>query len=102
MLKDSVNKINNLIGGGLTKKFIVWIVVIIMLLGALTAIFVQMSLTRALSEELNERGQVISRNLAASSVESILIEDTVNLHRLIENIKKTENDVKFIYITDAR
>lgn len=102
MLKDKVNKINNLIGGGLTKKFIVWIIVIIMLLGALTAIFVQMSLTKTLSEELNERGQVISRNLAASSVESILIEDTVNLHRLIENIKKTENDVRYIYITDAQ
>ncbi len=102
MLIDRVNKINNYIGGGLTKKFIVWIIVIIMLLGALTTVFVQMSLNRTLSEELRERGQVISRNLAASSVESILTEDTVNLHRLIGNIKKTENDVKYIYITDEK
>lgn len=94
MLIDRVNKINNYIGGGLTKKFIVWIIVIIMLLGALTTVFVQMSLNRTLSEELRERGQVISRNLAAGSVESILTEDTVNLHRLIETIKKTENDIK--------
>lgn len=102
MLKDKLNKINSLIGGGLARKFVIWIAVIIMLMGALTMIFVQMNLTETLSEELRERGQVISRNLAASSVESLLIEDNVNLKRLVENIKKTENDVKYIYITDAK
>ncbi len=102
MLKDTIVRINNFIGGGLVRKFVVWIVVIIMLLGALTTIFVQISLTRTLSEELNERGMAISRNLAASSTEPLLIEDTVSLNRLIENIKKTEKDVKYIFITDAK
>ncbi|NJD75703.1 MAG: PAS domain S-box protein [Candidatus Methanoperedens sp.] len=97
-----INKLNNFIGGGLVRNFVVWIVVIIMLLGVLTTIFVQVSLTKTLSEELRERGQVISRNLATSIVESILIEDTVYVHRLVENAKKTEKDVKYIYITDAR
>ncbi len=97
-----INKINNFIGGGLVRNFVVWIVVIIMLLGVLTTIFVQISLTKTLSEELRERGQVISRNLATSIIESILIEDTVYVHRLVENTKKTEKDVKYIYITDAR
>lgn len=100
MLKNKLIKINDFIGGGLIRKFVIWIVVIILLLGALTTVFVQISLTRTLSEELRLRGQVISRNLAASSVEPILIEDTVNLRRLVENIRKTENDVKYIYITD--
>lgn len=83
------------------RNFVVWIVVIIMLLGVLTTIFVQISLTKTLSEELRERGQVISRNLATSIIEPILIEDTVYVHRLVENTKKTEKDVKYIYITDA-
>ncbi len=83
------------------RKFVIWIVFIIMLLGILTTIFVQVSLTKTLSEELRERGQVISRNVAASIIESILIEDMVYVHRLVENTKKTEKDVKYIYITDA-
>ncbi len=102
MLKEKISKINNLIGGGLVRRFVIWIVAIIILLGVMTTIFVQVSLTNTLTEELRERGQVISRSLAASVVESILIEDTVSVHRLVENTKKTEKDVKYIYITDAR
>ncbi len=101
MLKQKIHSINNFIGGGLVRNFVVWIVVIIMLLGVLTTIFVQVSLTKTLSGELRERGQVISRNLATSIIEAILIEDTVYVHRLVANTKKTEKDVKFIYITDA-
>ena len=102
MLKQKIHSINNFIGGGLARKFVIWIVFIIMLLGVLTTVLVQMSLTNTLSEELRERGQVISRNLATSIVEPILIEDTVYVHRLVENTKKTEKDVNYIYITDAR
>lgn len=101
MLKEKIHKINNFIGGGLVRRFVIWIVFIIMLLGVLTTVLVQVSLTNTLSEELRERGQVVSRNLATSIVESILIEDTVYVHRLVENTKKTEKDVKYIYITDA-
>ncbi|MCZ7384235.1 MAG: ATP-binding protein [Candidatus Methanoperedens sp.] len=86
----------------MVRRFVIWIVAIIMLLGVMTTIFVQVSLTNTLTEELRERGQVISRNLAASVVEPILIEDRVYVHRLVENAKKTEKDVKYIYITDAR
>lgn len=102
MLKEKIHKINNFIGGGLVRRFVIWIVAIIMLLGVMTTIFVQVSLTNTLTEELRERGQVISRNLAASVLEPILIEDKVYVHRLVENAKKTEKDVKYIYITDAR
>lgn len=102
MLKQKIHNLNNFIGGGLVRKFVIWIVFIIMLLGVLTTVLVQMSLTNTLSEELRERGQVISRNLATSIVEPILIEDTVYVHRLVENTKKTEKDVKYIYITDTR
>ncbi|MFA4956331.1 MAG: ATP-binding protein [Candidatus Methanoperedens sp.] len=102
MLKQKIHSINNFIGGGLVRNFVVWIVFIIMLLGVLTTIFVQVSLTKTLSEELRERGQVISRNMASSIIEPILIDDTVYVHRLVENTKKTEKDVKYIYITNAK
>ncbi|KAB2948469.1 MAG: two component system histidine kinase [Candidatus Methanoperedens nitroreducens] len=102
MLKEKILKINDFIGGGLVRKFVIWIVFIIMLLGVMTTIFVQVSLNKTLTEELHERGQVISRNMATSIVESILIEDTIYVHRLVENTKKIEKDVKYIYITDAR
>lgn len=100
MLK--IDRINNFIGRGLVRKFTIWIILIILLLGALTTVFVQISLTNTLSDELRERGMIISRNLAASSVESILIEDMVNLQRLVEKIKNTEKDVKYVYVTDAK
>ena len=102
MLKEKIHKINNFIGGGLVRRFVIWIVAIIMLLGVMTTVFVQVSLTNTLTEELRERGQVISRNLAASVLEPILIEDKVYVHRLVENAKKTEKDVKYIYIIDAK
>jgi len=100
MLKNKLHKI--LISGGLVKKFIIWILVITILVGGIITIFVQINLNKTLSEEFHERGLSISRNLASSSVEPLLIEDTVNLRRLAENIKKTERDVKYVYITDAK
>lgn len=100
MLKDNLNKI--FAGSGLVKKFIFWMLVIIILVSGTITIFVQINLTKTLSEEFYERGLSISRNLASSTVEPLLIEDAVNLHRLVVNIKKTERDVKYVYITDAK
>jgi len=100
MLKNKLHKI--LISGGLVKKFVIWTAVIIMLIGALTTVFVQINVSNTLSEEFRERGQVVSRNLATSSVEPLLIEDTVNLHRLVGNIKSMEKDIKYVYIIDKK
>lgn len=96
------NKLEQIFTGGLVNKFILWIVGIIVVGGIITTIFVQINLNNSLEEEFHERGQSISRNLASSSVEPLLIEDSVNLHRLVEDIKKTERDVKYVYITDTK
>lgn len=100
MLKNKLDKI--LISGGLVKKFVIWIAVIIMFIGTMTTVFVQINMSNTLSEEFRERGQVVSRNLASSSVEPLLIEDTVNLHRLVKNIKNMEKDIKYVYIIDTK
>lgn len=100
MLKNKLHKL--IAGGGVVKKFVIWIAVIVVLVGALTAVIVQINLTKTLSEEFRERGQVVSRNLASSSVEPLLIDDAVNLHRLVGNVKNVEKDIKYVYIIDVR
>ncbi len=98
MLKDRLNKI---LGGGLVKKFIIWTVVIIILLDILTAIFMQIDLDRALSEELNEKGELLARHLAEESSGLLSKEDTGDLHQLAVNINKSSKEVVYVYITDA-
>lgn len=92
----------NIIGRGMVRKFVVWIVVIIMLLGAITTVFVQISMRKTLSEEFMERGITISKNLATSSVEPLLVEDKITLQRLIESVKKNQNNIVYVFITNAR
>jgi len=100
MLIDKLNKINTLIGGSLVRKFVIWILLIIILLGVITTFLVQVSLSKTLSEEMSARGNIISKNLVASSVDSLLLEDYVNLDRLIDKVKNIENDVVYVYIVD--
>ncbi len=100
MLKDKITKMT---GGGIAKKFIIWTVVIIMFLDVLAAIFMEIDMNKTLSEDLNERGQILSKHLAIESAGGELLsnEDKVNLQEIIENMKNTENDVKYVYITDS-
>ncbi len=100
MLKDKIIKIT---GGGIARKFIIWTVTIIMLLDILAAIFMEIDLNRTLSEDLNERGQTLSRHLAIESGGGELLsnQDKVNLQQIIENMKITEKDIKYVYITDS-
>jgi PAS domain S-box-containing protein len=99
MLKDKITRIT---GRGIAKKFIIWTVAIIVLLDILAAIFMEIDLNRTLSEDLNERGQTLSRHLAIESGggELLSTQDKVNLQQIIENIMITEKDVKYAYITD--
>ncbi len=100
MLKDKITKIT---GGGIARKFIIWTVVIIVLLDILAAIFMEIDLNRTLSEDLNERGQTLSKHLAieSSGIEFIPDKGTVNLQKIAEDMKNAENDIQYIYITDS-
>jgi PAS domain S-box-containing protein len=100
MLNDKIAKITV---GGIGKKFIIWTVAIIMLLDILAAIFMGLDLNKTLSEDLNERGQTLSRHLAIESGGGELLsnQDKVNLQEIVENIKITEKDIKYAYITDS-
>lgn len=102
ILENSINKINSIIGGGLGRKFSVWILIIILILGSFTNIAVQISLTQTLSNELKSNGQLVSNNLAVTSIEPILIDDRITLLRSLQNIKNIQHDIMYIYIVDNK
>ena len=99
MVKDKQNK---LISIGIANKFILWTVVIILLLDILTTIFMESDMDRALSEELNERGNLLVKHLAEEAGGSLSNEDTENFSQLANNILNADSEVKCVYITDAR
>jgi signal transduction histidine kinase len=86
---------------GVKGKFVLATALIILALGATTTVFIHAVLTKTLTGELKERGTVITRNLAANSLEAVLTEDVVHLRRLISNAKKVEKDIAYIYIVNS-
>lgn len=101
ILESSLNKINSFIGGGLSRKFSVWVLIIILVLGGLTNIVIQISLSQTLSNELRYNGEIISKNLAFTSIEPILIDDKLNLYRVIQNAKNIQDNIIYVYVVDA-
>jgi len=99
MLKDKQNKLINI---GITKKFILWTVVIIVLLNILTTIFMESDMDRALSEELNVRGNLLVKHLAEEAGGSLPNENNDNFSQLANNILNADSEVKCVYVTDAQ
>jgi|GEM_PF-1505332 len=98
MLKDKLNKITP---RELVKKFVIWTVVIIIFLDFATSTFMLIDMNKTLSEELNERGLALSRHIAEESAGPLLNNDTEYLSLIAENVKETEIDVRYVYITDS-
>jgi two-component system NtrC family sensor kinase len=99
--RDAIRRLNNIIGGGIVKKFIIWTVAIIVLLDILAANFMLSDINKTLSFELNETGSLLVKDIAHDSGER-LAENNSNLTRLILYTKNADKDVKYVYITDAR
>jgi PAS domain S-box-containing protein len=99
MLKERLNKI---ISMGITKKFILWTVAIIILLDILAAILMQSEMDRTLSEEFNERGMLLVRHLAEESGGNLPNENAENFSQLANNIMNADSEVKCVYMTDAQ
>ncbi len=95
------DKLNRIFGGGIAKKFVIWTVAIIIILDVLTTIIMQNDLDMALSNELSEKGQLLSRHLAEESSGLLLKENNGDLHQLAMNIKYSDDEVVYVYITDA-
>lgn len=77
-------------------------VAIIILLDIVAGIFMRIDLDRTLSEELNGRGRLLARHLAEEISGTLPGENPtdLNLNQLLENIKSSDGDVKYVYLTD--
>ncbi len=86
---------------GLKQKIVLTITGVILLLGLMIAVFVNINQTNALSSVLQNEGVTITRNLAINAVEPILTDDLVGIQRLINEVRKLEENVFYIYIIDV-
>lgn len=84
------------------EKFIAASVGIILVLGLFSTLFVYVTMTQTLTKELQERGMVIARDLAANSAEAILTEDVLTLRRVIFDVKRAEQDIAYVYVMDSK
>lgn len=95
-------KQNKLISIGITKKFILWTVVIIVLINILTTSYMESSMNKALSEELNEKGNFLVKHLAEEAGGRLPNEYSENFSLLANNILNSDSEVKCVYMTDAQ
>lgn len=86
---------------GVREKFIAANVGIILVLGLFSTLFVYVTTTQTLTKELQERGVVIARDLAANSAEAILTEDLLTLRRVIFDVKRAGQDIAYVYVMDS-
>ncbi len=70
--------------------------------GFATISVVQITMSKTLTAALKEKGLSVCRNLAASSLESILVEDRIELRELLEKHKEAINDLSYAFIIDKQ
>lgn len=85
----------------LRKKFLVNMVMLLFLLGLTIALITRGILLKVLKTEFQQKGVSLSRSLAANSVVDILTQNTIRLKNLVENEKRLDNDIAYIFIIDS-
>ncbi|MEE8382062.1 MAG: hypothetical protein V3R78_09360, partial [Thermodesulfobacteriota bacterium] len=70
--------------------------------GFATISVVQITMSKTLTAALKEKGLSVCKNLAASSLESILVEDRIELRELLEKHKEAINDLSYAFIIDKQ
>jgi len=75
---------------------------IILVTGFATISAVQITLRKTLAVALKEKGLSVCRNLAASSLEPMLVQDLIELRGLLENNKEAIRDLSYAFITDKQ
>lgn len=90
---------NNL---SIRTKILITVIGIIILAGAVIVFFIQTALSGSFTVKLKERAVVIAKNLAENSANLILTEDRVALQLLINNSKRSDGEIEYIYILDSR
>ncbi|HEY3308930.1 MAG TPA: response regulator [Desulfuromonadaceae bacterium] len=86
----------------LRTKCIIGFTILNLLIGMALFFLIRFEVHHRLEQEIHKRGATIARHLAESSVTPILTENTISLQLLVNNYVKTEDDLRYIYILNAR
>lgn len=87
---------------GLKAKFLTATSLVIILLGLLTAIFVQRARTENIYHYLENYGASITRNLSANATDLILTQNIITLQNLIEEMLGNDDDILYIYLISLK
>lgn len=82
----------------LKTQYIAGICGLILFVSATLLLYLRFEFNKQLDNELHKRGLSIARNLADASFKPIITENHVALQLLINEVKRSEEDVHYIYI----
>jgi signal transduction histidine kinase len=91
----------NISGWSLRKKILFALIGLLLISGLFKILITRIILLRFLKDEFKNKGVAVARGLAANSQVGILTWNIARLKELIENEKKSDNDIAYIFITDS-
>ncbi len=87
---------------GLKAKFLITTSTVIILLGFLTALFLNKTLTDFMYREIEHHNAIITKNLSATATDLILTQNILKLQNLIDDMQKNEEDIAYIYLISSK
>ncbi len=82
-------------------KLIISVAFIILLMGVMMGSYLNIAQTKMMTNELNEKGYSITRNLAYDSANPILLGNNVKVSWLVDSVKQSDSDVVYVFIADS-
>ncbi len=79
-------------------QYVIGICGLILFVSATLLLYIHGDFNKRLETELHKRSASIARNLAEASVKPIITENHVALQLLVNNLKRNEDDIRYIYI----
>ena len=98
MMKNKSHGIQQLRDMPLGFKFSILVSGIVVILGITTIFFVESKVSDVLHGEHRERGLSIARYLETQCVDFIFTGNRIKLHQLLNTVKSTEKDIKYLFI----
>jgi two-component system NtrC family sensor kinase len=84
----------------LRTKFIIAIIIVVAIFGSLNIFFIRQSTYKALHREVDKRSLFLAQSLAERSTKLLLYEDFISLQLLLDQIRQSNTDVSYGFITD--
>ena len=75
---------------------------LVLILGAGVTLQVRLTLRDALSHDLQSQGSSISRDVAARSVDLLLVRDLYAVHQLLQDTRVNNDDVRYAFVVSPK